>query len=693
MTKKRASPSQTMPTSAADPQPASTDRYTDALRSGAVAGPGVVDGADDRRQLEQALRDTLFDYKRAQILAKVGCWRFDVSTNGIAWSDENYLIFGVPFGTDITFERFLAIVHPRDRSFVAKAWMAALGGEPYDIEHRIIVGDEVKWVREFAELEFDRDGSLRGGFGITQDITDRKAAEEALARKERYQRALLDNFPFMVWLKDTESRFLAVNDTFAKAFGAESAEMLVGKTDFDILAAEAASGYRATDLEVLASRRQVSVEEVITTTASSNWFETYKAPVFDDHGGLLGTVGFAREITERKEAEARLLRAKESLEEQVADSTAEARARTRALLESERLFRETIDALPSILCVLDENGRIIAVNKAWRDFARHNGIDPEGVSEGANYLAVCDEAARCAPDTAAVVASAIRELLAGKRKTLALKYECSSPTKERWFEMTVSRFSCDGPMRLVVVHNDITESKRLAEEQRETAAQLQRLAAHRESVREEQSAVIAREIHDELGGTLTMLKLGLATTMDDLASSGPMFERLRSILNHADSALKTVKRISSNLRPAMLDTLGLVATIKWHAEQFSRLTGIAVELSLPEYIRLSAGAAMGVFRIIQEGLTNVAKHSGGSKVSITLLKHKGNLIVRIRDNGKGLPEASVRKHDSVGVIGMLERALHLGGELSLTGSPQTGTQLILRIPLDVHPTFATRRVN
>lgn len=541
------------------------------------------------------------------------------------------------------------------------------------------------WAHLVGHRHLDEDGQRELRIAL-EDISARKLLEQALQEKERYQRALLDNVPFMVWLKDPEGRFLTVNSAFVKAFGGDRAEDFIGKNDFDLVPAALAEAYQATDREVLASRRQIILEEETRDNGRSTWSETYKAPVLDRHGNLLGTVGFAREITARKEAETALLHKNEVLEEEVAERTAEVDASALALSESERFFRATIDALPSILCVLNENAVIVTVNKAWREFASANGGDPGAVSEGANYLAVCDASARRMRGSALAVANGIRDVLAGRRKSFVLEYECSTPTEERWFEVRISRFFDDGPVRLVVVHENITRRKELATAQLEASQRLKRLAAHLESVREEQSTRIAREVHDELGGTLTMLKLSLATTIDSLTSVSPMVSPLRGMVEQVDSALQTVKRISTHLRPGMLDTLGLLATIRWHAHQFSRMTGIAVELEMPDDVPLSAEANTAVFRIVQEGLTNIAKHSGAKKVRITLIKRKGNLILRIQDNGKGPPKDSLRKHGSFGLIGMLERAQHLGGDLTLTGTPQTGTQLMLRLPLEAGTT-------
>ncbi len=143
---------------------------------------------EERRKIEQAQRESQEDLERAQAVAHTGSWRLDVRRNELLWSDETHRMFGIPVGTPLTYEAFLATVHPEDRDYVDRSWQAALRGEPYDIEHRITVGEALKWVRERAELEFDPQGALLGGFGTVQDITPRKQAEERIL----YQNTLLD---------------------------------------------------------------------------------------------------------------------------------------------------------------------------------------------------------------------------------------------------------------------------------------------------------------------------------------------------------------------------------------------------------------------------------------------------------------------------------------------------------------------
>jgi two-component system, chemotaxis family, sensor kinase Cph1 len=143
---------------------------------------GISTDITARKQAEEALRASQEDLDRAQAVGNIGSWRLDVQRNFLTWSDENHRIFGVPKGTPMSYDMFLSIVHPDDRQYVDTKWKAGIAGENYDIEHRIVTDGKIKWVHEKAYLEFDKNGELVGGFGITQDITARKQAEEELRK-------------------------------------------------------------------------------------------------------------------------------------------------------------------------------------------------------------------------------------------------------------------------------------------------------------------------------------------------------------------------------------------------------------------------------------------------------------------------------------------------------------------------------
>ncbi len=166
------------------------------------------------------------DLDHAEIIGMIGNWRMDVLRNKLDWSDENHRIFGLPKGRPMTYETFLATIHPKDRDYVDQKWQAALRGEPYDIEHRIIVADKVKWVRERAELEFDNKGNLLGGFGTTQDITDLKLIQQKLLENElRYIGIVESSMDAMITI-DGDQNILIFNSAAELMFGCKAEEVL-----------------------------------------------------------------------------------------------------------------------------------------------------------------------------------------------------------------------------------------------------------------------------------------------------------------------------------------------------------------------------------------------------------------------------------------------------------------------------------
>ena len=190
--------------------------------------------ATNRKLAEEALRESQEDLNRAQALAHTGSWRLNVRRNELLWSDETYRIFGIPQGTALTYETFLASVHPEDREYVNQKWTATLGGEPYDIEHRIVVGDAVKWVRERAKLEFDSQGRMLGGFGTTQDITARKQAEQTLKESELRYRSLFQDNQAVMLLVDPETGGIVDANPAACSFYGYSRNELAAKKIMDI---------------------------------------------------------------------------------------------------------------------------------------------------------------------------------------------------------------------------------------------------------------------------------------------------------------------------------------------------------------------------------------------------------------------------------------------------------------------------
>ncbi len=239
------------------------------------------------------------------------------------------------------------------------------------------------------------------------------------------------------------------------------------------------------------------------------------------------------------------------------------------------------------------------------------------------------------------------------------------------------------PVRALGTCQDVTERKKVETELQYSYQQLQELTAHLHRVREEERTRIAREIHDELGQQLTGLKMdaswiGKKIAMEDKSVK----EKLGNMISLIDETVKTVRRIASELRPGILDDLGLLPALEWQCEEFEKRTGIKshFQTDLSDF-NPERNLSTNIFRLYQEALTNIARHANATSVETLVEQRDGHLWLIIRDNGQGFDLEEVKKKHSLGLIGMKERALMLRGELSIESDTSAGTVIILKIPL------------
>lgn len=228
---------------------------------------------------------------------------------------------------------------------------------------------------------------------------------------------------------------------------------------------------------------------------------------------------------------------------------------------------------------------------------------------------------------------------------------------------------------------NITETKRQAAELHESREQLRDLTIHLNTVREEQRSKIAREIHDVLGGTLTTLKMDLEWAVKQLPTDKAKL-RGRAMVGLVQEAVETVRKISADLRPGVLDNLGLLPAIEWQTEELQARMGIACHLSMPEHQpQLPQRDATALFRIFQESLTNIVRHAGASRVEVVVGIAGGRLELTVEDDGGGVTPDQLRNPRAYGILGMFERAREIGAELSIDGQPGLGTRVVLSYPL------------
>jgi signal transduction histidine kinase len=229
---------------------------------------------------------------------------------------------------------------------------------------------------------------------------------------------------------------------------------------------------------------------------------------------------------------------------------------------------------------------------------------------------------------------------------------------------------------------DVTERRRTEVELQESRDQLRALAARLQMAREEERKRLARELHDELGQALTAIKIELSNMLFEWPAEDKPSRRAESIARLVDTTIESVRRISTELRPGILDALGLAAAVEWAAEEFQTRTGTRCRVGLPkEAIETDQELATTIFRILQETLTNIARHADATQVDIRLAREDGRLSLEVHDNGIGISEEQLSAGGTLGILGMRERALLLGGEFVITGAPNLGTRVVVRIPL------------
>ncbi|MCD6384549.1 PAS domain S-box protein [Candidatus Sumerlaeota bacterium] len=479
-------------------------------------------------------------------------------------------------------------------------------------------------------------------YGIGQDITDRKRAEEALRGAARQWRTTFDAISDSVCLMTPEGRILRCNKATAELLRKPFSE-IVGRTHYELIH----KTFSPPQDCIVQRVRKTLRRETTVLQLEDRWFEASIDPLLDESGNLMGGVYILTDITERKRAE-------------------------EALRVAAREWRTTFDAISDSVCLMSPKGRILRCNKATAELLRK----PFSEIVGHTHYELIHKTSSPPQDC---IVQRVRKTL--RRETTVLQLE------DRWFEASIDPLLDESGnlMGGVYILTDVTERLKALEELEKSHKEMRALARHLDSVREEERTQIAREIHDELGQTLTALKMDVYWLANRLPKHHTsLIKKTETMLKLIDMTIQTVKRISTELRPGLLDDLGLATAIVWQAEEFQKRTGTKCEVQLsPEDIVVDKARATVIFRIFQETLTNVARHSQASRVSVSLRQKHNKLVLTVKDNGIGINKKQIYDPHSFGLIGMRERCYSIGGTLSITGRHNKGTTVIVTIPLNL----------
>lgn len=585
----------------------------------------------------------------AQRIAHLGNWELDFATGVSIWSDEACRIYGLsPEENKQTYDSWLTFIHPEDLNHVmeiVQEFQKSL--KPTSMSHRIVRKDgTVRYIVSESRFRFDKQGNSIGIYGIVFDQTEKREAELEKEFDNTNQRALINNTSDLMWSVDTNLKLITAN----KAFD-EIIKLIRGKSiekGGDVLA----SGFEG---ELLARwkkyyERAFSGEAYTTTEYTKEpveiWSEISFYPIRKGET-IIGTACYSRNITEKKLAEMHIAEKEEAL---------------RNAIEAGKIVNFHADFLTGNLCFSDNSTEIL------------------GIRPGTNPMSYVIDAIH--PDDREFVKESIaRTRKEGIVTPISFRFIHSLTGKTVWVERR-GKVIKDISGKVIAAHNlfiDITDRKVLEEQLVKSESLIRNFAKHTNRVLEDERGRIAREMHDELGQQLAGIKISLSSLKKTGKPQEAITSEVNVLMKDIEKSIQAVRNIATELRPGILDTLGLTSSIKWLGEEFEKKTGIKckIEMDLEEQV-FDKNISTCFFRICQEALTNISKHAGASEVVILLYKNEGGLMLQISDNGKGIASEKMENPFSMGLLGMYERANNIGADILITSRKDIGTSIQLK---------------
>lgn len=531
---------------------------------------------------------------------------------------------------------------PKYQRYVPKVWKAFLSVGKMQGVHKLMRKDGTTRVGEFTAV-----ANILPGVHLCsyRDVTDRGSVED----KVRFQSSLLDQVRESVIAVDTNYKIIYWNRGAENLYQWKAKEA-IGKNVIELLVARAIQHEGNKVLNTVERKGHWEGDfECVRKDGTRILISVRNARLEDREKRYIGAVGVSSDITERRRAELELRR-------------------------SERWFSTIFRLGPVAIAItrardglfLDANDRYLQLFKYTRK---------ELIGKTVLELNIWAHPEQRPPAIDRLIREpSLRDCEIQFRKK-------GGETFDGLLAVDLVSMTSANDGILIVSIVDMTEQKMHAEQIRASQDQLRALSARLQSIREEERTRISREIHDELGQALTALKLDLSWLRLKLPPMTQMAQdKIKSMAKLIDSTIHSVRSISTELRPGVLDNLGLGAAIEWQTQEFQKRTGIQCRFHEPEDLDIGKDRSTILFRILQELLTNVARHSKATRVEIDLKREGSNLILEVRDNGTGIPKKLAEARSSLGILGMRERAALFQGEVIVNGIQKKGTTVTVSIP-------------
>ncbi len=614
----------------------------------------------ERKHMEAALRESEEHYRLLFENSPVGIFVYDTRLRFVNCNDRYLTMLRT------TRDRIIGLDIAMLKDPIAlPVFQLPLEGKcgSYEGPYHTTTSDIVIWISVYTAPLLNGERRIVGGIGIQEDITERKRAEEAQRRTEENFRRSLDESPLGMRIVTVEGETIYANRAILDIYGYDSVEELKNTP-----AEKRYSPESYVEFQTRREQRRHGFEDpseyvisILRKDGGVRHLQVFRKEVLWD--GERQFQALYHDISERKKAE-------------------------EALRQSEEKYRDIFNKTVEGIYRTTPAGRFFTVNPAFARICGYASPEEmrEKVTDVANQLYANPEDRL-----------QFQKLIAAEGEVKGFKAQFKHPTKGLVWISINSKALRDEQGNIQYYDGtieDITDRKRAGEKLIASQKQLRDIAERQQRVREEERIMIAREIHDELGGGLAGLKMALSWLLTNIYNNVETGKERTALMNKIhlsseliDQLILIVRRIATDLRPSLLDDLGLIAALEWQLQEFTSRTEIQHEfVTALDYVNLEETTATAVFRIFQEALTNVLRHSRATKVVVVLQEGERslfgdeNLVLEIRDNGKGITDEEILNPKSLGLLGVKERVLAFGGELSVCGEPGEGTALILKIP-------------
>ena len=540
-------------------------------------------------------------------------------------------------------EQFKGAWHGSDKGIATEEWAAIRAISKGERSFNEIIDIECfdgkrKTILNSAVPVVGPDNEIMGAVVVNSDISSIKLSEKQLERERDKLKAVLDGMTDGVVIISPSHDVEFVNRKVLLEFGPPD-----GKKCYDYFGGSRQGCPWGQDRERFPA---ATITWEWWLQQDGRFFEIIDMPLINSDG-TVSLLEIMHDVTARKKSE-----------------------------EQIRLLSHAVEQSPTAVIITDTSGKIQYANSKFTQLTGYEAREVIGKSPGILKSGKTLESEYRSLWKTILAGGEWRGEFLNKRRSGELYWEsgCISPLSDEYGNIT----------HFIAIKEDVTARKETEQELLHSRQQLRTLNERIQIVREEERAHIAREVHDELGQNLSVMRLDVSWLRSRFGDLYPQFqEKTKELLQTIDDTINSIQRITSELRPGVLDKLGLIPAIEWQAHEFGKRTGIVCNLRLPRSdIVIETHRTTALFRIFQESLTNVLRHAQATEIKVTLIVRRGSLTLTIADNGRGITRKEINDPSSLGLLGIRERVLVWHGTTTMRGRVGVGTTISVTIPVD-----------